>query len=88
MLNRFKLILILSVVLIILPISFAADNETVSDNGLADGNVFNNEYYFDASLDNDNGNGSYDNPYKYLTDSRIVDNSIIHLASGEYDLNP
>ena len=46
-----------------------------------------NEYYFDASLENDDGNGSIENPYKYLTSSRIKANSTIHLANGEYALN-
>ena len=46
-----------------------------------------NEYYFDASLEEDDGNGTIENPYKYLTSSRIKANSIIHLANGEYILD-
>ena len=46
-----------------------------------------NEYYFDSSAETD-GNGSLESPYKYLTDARILDNSVIHLASGRYDFAP
>jgi len=46
-----------------------------------------NDYYFDASLENDTGDGSINNPYKYLTADRIKGNANIHLANGEYDLN-
>ncbi len=47
----------------------------------------NNDYYFDASLEDDSGDGSIHNPYKYLTAERIKGNSNIHLANGEYDLD-
>ncbi|WP_297981955.1 Ig-like domain-containing protein [uncultured Methanobrevibacter sp.] len=47
----------------------------------------NTDYYFDASLESDTGDGSQSNPYKYLTASRIKSNSNIHLASGEYKLD-
>lgn len=46
-----------------------------------------NDYYFNASLDNDNGDGSIANPYKYLKADRIMGNSNIHLAEGEYRLD-
>lgn len=46
-----------------------------------------NDYYFDASLENDTGDGSINNPYKYLTADRIKGNANIHLANGEYNLN-
>ncbi len=79
-----KFILLISVVFILLvfiPSSFAFDNAT---DAVSAGSQ--NHYYFDASLENDNGNGSIDNPYKYLTDKRISADSVIHLANGEYDL--
>ena len=46
-----------------------------------------NEYYFDASVEKDTGNGSAESPYKYLTSNRIKANSVIHLANGEYRLD-
>ena len=47
----------------------------------------NNDYYFNASADDDNGDGSINNPYKYLTADRIMSNSNIYLADGEYRLD-
>ena len=87
------------IVLIMVPISFAQDdtlllNDSSSDDALIsvsanESNVLTsaNEYYFDASAEND-GNGSFENPFKYLNDNRLYDNSVIHLASGEYTLSP
>ena len=78
-------ILLLLFLVAIVPASFAFDNQTdaVSDD-LTKGA---NDYYFDANLDNDNGNGSIDNPYKYLKADRIKANSNIYLAEGEYNLD-
>ena len=45
-----------------------------------------NVYYFNSSAAKD-GNGTYANPYKYLYDSRIKNNSEIHLANGVYNLD-
>ena len=45
------------------------------------------DIYFDASVEKDNGDGSVTSPYKYLTSSRIRQNSNIHLAVGEYNLD-
>ena len=59
------------------------DNDTV----VIDANPNSNDYYFDANLDNDNGDGSIYNPYKALTAKRMGSNSIIHLADGEYELD-
>ena len=84
-------ILILS--LIVIPTCFAMDNETafaVSDEDAlssVDDDVLDADYYFDANVENDDGNGLIYNPYKKLTTNRIKDNSVIHLASGEYSLN-
>ena len=76
--------------------SFAADNETVlSDDNINPisspvnkGDVLSasNDYYFNASAEDD-GDGSVDNPYKYLTVDRIKSNSNIYLADGEYNLD-
>ena len=71
--------------MLIIPFSFAGDNQTV----LADGTASNgsSDWYFDASCENDNGNGSFENPYKYLKSDRIKDNSNIYLKEGEYVLD-
>lgn len=45
------------------------------------------DYYFNASAADDSGNGSKDNPYKYLTADRIKANANIYLANGEYNLD-
>ena len=46
------------------------------------------EIYFDSNVQDDNGNGSIDNPYKTFSDDRIVKNSILHFASGTYNYAP
>ena len=88
-LSKLKFIAILLVLisfLFIIPASFAEDNQT--DIALTGGDVdiLANDYYFDANIDNDTGDGTKLNPYKELTLSRIEDNSIIHLANGGYSL--
>lgn len=75
------LFLIVIILIVIIPISFADDNVTLS-------NQTSNHYYFDSNVENDTGNGSFSNPYKYLTDERVPDNSVIHLADGEYNFTP
>ena len=65
--------------------TFAADNETLA--AVDDGDVLTEDYYFDASVENDTGNGTIDNPYKQLTTARIKENSNIYLNEGEYELN-
>ena len=44
------------------------------------------DYYFNVSIDED-GDGSAENPYKTLTNGRLLTGSTIHLANGEYNLN-
>ena len=46
------------------------------------------EIYFDSNALDDNGNGSIDSPYKTFSDDRIVENSILHFASGTYNYTP
>lgn len=85
-------IILLVCLLIAVPTSFAVDNDTaiaISDNqdsSISDDVLGSNDYYFNVSVENDTGNGTIDNPYKKLNADRIKDNSIIHLADGEYDL--
>ncbi len=83
--NYKYLIAILFACLLIIPFSFASDNQTLLDGGAVSSNE--NSYYFDASCENDNGNGSLENPYKYLKSDRIRDNSNIYLKDGEYLLD-
>ena len=83
MLNKNFIFFIIFVGLIIIPFSFAEDNSTEilsEDNSYLD-------VYFDASAVDDSGNGSKENPYKYLKSSRVLDNSNIHLSDGVYELD-
>lgn len=98
--NKFLLFIMILSLLMIIPASFAQNNDTLilneqsSDIDSSISVSFNdynlsssNEFYFDASAADD-GDGSQNNPYKYLTDERMVDNSVIHLAKGEYAFAP
>lgn len=87
---------ILFCLLIVIPASFAVDNETViaiSDDAQnstlssIQEDVLSTDYYYNASVENDTGNGSIINPYKNLKSDRIQSNSVIHLADGEYNLD-
>ena len=73
--------------IMIVPTTFAMENQTASDISVNDDDVLASEYYFDAGIDNDNGNGTKYNPYKQLKNNRLSDDSIIRLEDGEYDLN-
>ena len=89
MLNNLNVIIIFSLMmLLVLPFSFAADNVSSDDFTISiiDDDVLRdtNNYYFNASAADD-GNGSIDSPYKFLTDERITDNSVLHLSDGEYE---
>ena len=99
-LNKFHKIFLISlfILIFIIPSSYAMNNETcdvveLEDAQTAvsinDGEVLaaNNDYYFNSSLDNDDGDGSQQNPYKYLTTDRIKGYCNIHLADGEYVLD-
>jgi len=88
-LRKMKFIALMSILaclLIVIPTGFAADNATAL--GLNDtSDVLGADYYFDANVENDTGDGTLDNPYKNLTDERIKSDSVIHLADGEYELD-
>ena len=74
-----KILIILILGLLVIPFSFADENVTaIDDNSYSD-------IYFDSSVAND-GNGSIDNPYKYLTSDRIKSDSNLYFADGEYEL--
>lgn len=95
--NKTKLFTIISIfcILIMTPIAFADDgdvalaNETAENVILTDNskNVKMTDYYFDSNAPNDNGDGSASNPYKDFKSSRILENSNLHLAKGEYTLD-
>ena len=99
MIRHQRLLLIALLLLIfVIPSSHAMDNQTdelieneeahtaismVDEDTLA----ASNDYYFNSSLEDDNGDGSSQNPYKYLTADRIKGNCNIHLTDGEYVLD-
>lgn len=76
------ILVIILLFLLVIPFSFASDNDTLlGDNGQDIANT--TDYYFDVNAASD-GNGTVDNPYKDFTNDRIKENSTVHLASGEY----
>ena len=90
--NRLMLLISLIFLLILIPTVCAVDNETaevtsvsIQNNG-SDILKASNDYYFDASVEND-GIGSQANPYKFLTADRIKANANIYLANGQYNLD-
>ena len=76
--KRLLIIFLLLFSILLVQCSFAADNDELisEDNSSTD-------YYFDINAGID-GNGDKETPYKNFTDERVVDNSKIHLADGEY----
>ena len=92
------LLLVLALLLVfIIPVSFAAENETTpvgetdvddtsSVNNVLSSSETTNDYYFDASAVDDTGNGSINNPHKYLKDEYVKPNSVLHFKNGEYSL--
>jgi len=116
--KKFNAIIILSIILsllLIIPASFAADDNVASldDNLMIDDSIDDvlisdsadsdliagegedipeeepkMEIYFNSNAQDDNGNGSIDNPYKTFSDDRIMENSILHFASGIYNYTP
>ena len=94
--NRIKLFTIMSIfcILILVPTSFAADNAATAVDEMMDDLTFGDssdilaaDYYFDSNAPDDSGNGSASNPYKEFKSNRIVADSNLHLADGEYTLD-
>lgn len=83
MLNKTIIFTIIFLGVIFVPFSFAYDNST---EVLSDDNSH-IDIYFDALAVDDSGDGSKENPYKYLTKSRVIDNSNIYLNDGIYELD-
>ena len=80
------LLLVLLSLLMVIPTTFAFDNDTIVSSD-ANSVILSDDYYFDANLSSDTGDGSISNPYKELTSDRIQDNSVIHMLNGEYSLD-
>ena len=81
-------ILIISI-LIIIPISYANDNVTIDDSQTDIGNeeiLIQNTVYFNSSVEDD-GIGTQESPYKYLSSDKIVNDSVIYMADGEYSID-
>ena len=90
MLNKKIIFVILFLGFFIVPFTFAQDNLTLlnSDNSeitLSEDNSY-SSIYFNSSVASD-GNGSKENPYKYLNSNRINSNSNLYFADGEYELD-
>ena len=64
--------------------TFAIDNDTAI--GVHNDTIIGKDYYFDANIENDTGDGSINNPYKEFDTNRIPEGSVVHLANGEYTL--
>jgi len=89
-LSKLKILAIMLVLisaLVIVPASFAADNQTDIDVIVNDTDSVSNDFYFDSSIENSTGNGSKYNPYKDLSGYEFQDNTILHFANGEYNLD-
>ena len=76
----------LLILLFAVPLASAQDNATDVCNDTLESKAVSLDIYFDSNASDDLGDGSVDNPYKELKDGRILDNSRIHLKSGEYTI--
>ena len=90
--NKNKLILLFSILLVflvVIPASFAEDNQTALsiDVDQTNSSLAVSDYYFDANAKDDAGDGSASNPYKTFNSSRVKDNSTLHFADGKYDFD-
>ena len=89
-------ITILICLLIVIPTSFAADNDTaiaITDvnqdsvlSSVQEEALSSNDDYYNVSVEDDAGDGTLEHPYKDLKNDSIKPNYIIHLADGEYHL--
>ena len=64
--------------------SVDVENEFL-DSSASNNDILSADYYFNSNASKD-GNGTKGNPYKYLNDSRIKNDSVIHLANGVYSV--
>ena len=84
-LKKYTIFLLIILILFIIPISFANDYVTSLDSQSVDQIMPNNIYFDSSSLDE--GNGTLNSPYKFLSVDKLVDGSVVYIADGEYDLN-
>lgn len=87
-LKNYKLIALFSLlcIMILVPATYAMDNQTAVE-AVDENDVISDEYYFDANISDNTGDGSIDNPYKEFTSNKVKSNSIIHLNDGEYNFD-
>lgn len=89
LLKKYFVCLFIIFLLFIIPIGFASDNYTSLDSqdSFVDENlIISDNIYFDSSA-TDDGNGTLDSPYKSFSADKIVDDSVVHFANGEYNLD-
>ena len=89
LLKKYFVCLFIILLLFIIPIGFASDNYTSLDSqdSFVDENlIISDNIYFDSSA-TDDGNGTLDSPYKSFSADKIVDDSVVHFANGEYNLD-
>ena len=84
--KKIKIFMLFSILCLLIAIAptFAMDNDTIV--AVENPAQLQSDYYIDANIEND-GNGSADNPYNKWNSDKIPDNSVVHLANGEYRLN-
>lgn len=96
-LNKIRYIALFSIfcLMLIMPIAFASENNTIVavDNAIENstaassgGDILKSDIYFNSEIEID-GDGSFYKPYKDLKSSRIVSDSTVHFADGEYELD-
>ncbi len=89
LLKKYFVCLFIILLLFIIPIGFASDNYASLDSqdSFVDENlIISDNIYFDSSA-TDDGNGTLDSPYKSFSADKIVDDSVVHFANGEYNLD-
>lgn len=82
--KKIKLVLVFTMFCLLVATSpvFAMDNDTVVG---FESSTVQTDYYVDANSNND-GNGTITNPYSEFNLNNITDNSVVHVANGEYTL--
>ena len=89
LLKKYFVCLFIILLLFIIPIGFASDNYTSLDSqdSFTDEDLtISDNIYFDSSA-MDDGNGTLDSPYKSFSADKLVDDSVVHFANGEYNLD-
>ena len=89
LLKKYFVCLFIILLLFIIPIGFASDNYAsldLQDSFVDENLIISDNIYFDSSA-TDDGNGTLDSPYKSFSADKIVDDSVVHFANGEYNLD-